>query len=259
MHRRLLYPATPTHAARRCRLDPADPSGLPAGVVQRKKRSASGGDQVTPRASSRTDESPGSRLSAETHADSFLRPQPLAFRKNQPAVDPPPPRFWRIFLAVVIGQKSSRFGAGWTDSCAASCTNRATLGSKRPRNRSQSRPNTTGTHIRQVSVGRGHRPGPPAGPTERTVGRPRPNRRRGKCARPRHPRQRGLAGLALVLEQRGRVGGPTDESVAAKNGREPPGTHPIWPASMTPRPPEMFRRCGVISGRPWGCGRKGRR
>src|SRR5664280_3493593 len=38
-----------------------------------------------------------------------------------------------------------------------------------------------------------------------------------QCARPRHPRQRGLAGLALVLEQRGRVGGPTDESVAAKN------------------------------------------
>lgn len=169
MHRRLLYPATPTHAPRRCRLDPTDSSGLPAGVVQRKKRSASGGDQATPRASSRTDESPGSRLGAETHADSFLRPQPLAFRKNQPAVDPPPPRFWRIFLAVVLGQKSSRFGAGWTDSCAASCTNRATLGSKRPRNRSQSRPNTTGAHIRQVSVGRAtgrtHRPDPPSGPS----------------------------------------------------------------------------------------------
>lgn len=113
-------------------------------------------------------------------------------RKNQPAVDPPPPRFWRIFLAVVLGQKSSRFGAGWTDSCAASCTNRATLGSKRPRNRSQSRPNTTGAHIRQVSVGRA---------TERThrADRPEPAQRQmceappPQATGPRRPRARARA------------------------------------------------------------------
>jgi hypothetical protein len=36
---------------------------------------------------------------------------------------------------------------------------------------------------------------------------------------------------SLVLERRGRVGGPTDGPVAAKSGREPPGTQSIWPAT----------------------------
>lgn len=165
MHRRLLYPATSTHAARRRRLDPADSSGLPAGVVQRKKLECL---QRRSRHSARQFTHGRVAWVAVERGDPrrfLLRPQPLAFRKNQPAVDPPPPRFRRIFLAVLLGQKSSRFGAEWTDSCAASCTNRPTLGSKRPRNRSQSRPNTTGAHIRQVSVGRGHRPDPPSGPS----------------------------------------------------------------------------------------------
>jgi len=92
---------------------------------------------------------------------------------------------------------------------------------------------------------RRHAAAPRTGPTNRTGAWPDvPGNVRGPVA----PRQRGLAGPALVSEQRGRVGGPTDWSAAAKSGREPPGTQSIWLASQTPRPSEIFRRIGAISG-----------
>ena len=140
---------------------------------------------------------------------------------------------------------------------------------RRARNHPQSRLKTTGADIRQIwPTLTQRRPARQIWPTLTLPGRPRQVwrnvTRRGPAAAPppsgqsanradnvRGPAalsRRGLVGACARARASGPVGGPTDGSVAAKSGREPPGTHPIWPVYMTPECSEMLRPRDLIFG-----------